>query len=178
MGQPYTGVLIDGLHNVFVQFPNLEKVNSFWGIFYNILRRRRVSVVTTHTEFEIQHSVGSDGQAGSSKEDPFIFDFDQAQRKIAPLLNALVSGADYLFELSPQSNERHLRYQAVLRGSISPGYSGQAYEWDKDALRLEAVSPNQLDLRVQGIAKSAPRTSLEKAVSLLASAIINGQNLK
>ncbi len=39
-GVPYTGVLIDGIHNVFVQFPILEQDATVWPQLYNLLRRR------------------------------------------------------------------------------------------------------------------------------------------
>ncbi len=53
---PYTGVLIDGMHNVFVQFPVLENEVNFWPQLYNMLRRRPLTVVTTHTEFELREN--------------------------------------------------------------------------------------------------------------------------
>ena len=137
-GSPYTGVLVDGLHNVFVQFPLLERESSFWGMFYNILRRRRVTVVTTHTEFDINaHPDVQDGEP--RREGQMAYDFEQAQRKIAPLLSALVSGADYLFDLSPSYEAKSLVCRLTPRAAIGGNVTGQSYAWEKRSMRLEPL---------------------------------------
>jgi hypothetical protein len=139
IGLPYTGVLVDGLHNVFVQFPALESESSFWGMFFNILRTRRITVVTTHTGFDI-HGAPDDSDGTSQGAHPLmVYDFEQAQRKIAPLLSALVSGADCLFELSPQHEGRHVRYRMTNLGSIGYDVGPIAYNWEKEKLRLVEV---------------------------------------
>jgi len=141
-GVPYTGVLVDGLHNVFVQFPRLEEPSSFWGMFYNILRRRRVTVVTTHTEFDVQGSL--DGEHAPAAHNPFIYNFEQAQRKIAPLLSALVSGADYLFEISPRQVGNKISYAVMPRGSIGGDVGNFGFSWDKKSLILKGTLGPQL----------------------------------
>lgn len=139
LGLPYTGVLIDGLHNVFVQFPALEAESSFWGMFYNILRRRRLSVVTTHTEFGLTGAV--EGESGRRERDQtmMLYNFEQAQRKIAPLLSALVSGADYVFELSTYHEGRAIRHRLTPRGSVGYEVGDVAFLWDKGRLRLDGT---------------------------------------
>jgi KaiC/GvpD/RAD55 family RecA-like ATPase len=141
-GMPFTGVLIDGLHNVFVQFPELEDESSFWGKFYNILRRRRLTVVTTHTEFDIRGR-GSEGSRRDNSEGFLPYDFEQAQRKIAPLLSALVSGADYLFDLSPRWNGGQARYSLTELASIGRNFGAITYDWDKEKLRLRQAGPTK-----------------------------------
>jgi hypothetical protein len=136
-GLPYTGVLIDGLHNVFVQFPALEAESSFWGMFYNILRRRRLNVVTTHTEFGLTGGLEQEGMRRANDSGLMVYNFEQAQRKIAPLLSALVSGADYLFELSTHVEGRAVRYRLTPRGSVGYDVGNVTYDWDKNRLRLE-----------------------------------------
>ncbi|WP_295226025.1 hypothetical protein [uncultured Brevundimonas sp.] len=136
-GFPYTGVLVDGLHNVFVQFPALEKESSFWGMFYNILRRRRVTVVTTHTEFDIN---ARNETASGARGLPIAYNFDQAERKIAPLLSALISGADYLFELSPSYEVGSPVYRLTPRAMLGDNVGGQAYSWDKRRMQLEPLA--------------------------------------
>ena len=137
-GFPYTGVLVDGLHNVFVQFPALENESAFWGMFYNVLRRRRVTVVTTHTEFDISGK-HSRGHATSGAGMSMSYDFAQAERKIAPLLSALVSGADYLFDLSPSTDIGSEAYLLTPRAVLGDNISGRVYAWDKGRLQLEAA---------------------------------------
>ena len=86
-------------------------------MFFNILRRRRVTVVTTHTEFAVHGAAEQDGDHASDEENVLKFDFDQARRRTAPVLSALISGADYLFDLSakPEGNKgRALEKQDVL----------------------------------------------------------------
>jgi hypothetical protein len=136
-GLPYTGVLIDGLHNVFVQFPALENESSFWGMFYNILRRRRVTVVTTHTEFDIQGDSTGGNFTRDSGSASLVYDFEQAQRKMAPLLSAIVSASDYMFELSARNEGRRVRYQVTPLGAVGYDIGGITFEWQKERLRLE-----------------------------------------
>lgn len=138
VGMPYTGVLVDGLHNVFVQFPKLEESSSFWGTFYNLLRRRKVTVVTTHTEFSVKANEASDGNNPQPRQ--LTYNFEQAQRKVAPLLSALISGADYLFDLSPHRDGKTIKYVAVPRTSIGQEVGNYAFQWDRKNLRLEGTT--------------------------------------
>jgi len=162
-GFPYTGVLVDGLHNVFVQFPLLEKQSSFWGMFYNILRRRRVTVVTTHTEFDINShaEANSIGQRGV----PMAYNFEQAERKIAPLLSALVSGADYLFDLSPSNEAGSPVYRLTPRAMLAGDVSGHAYLWDKQNHQLDPIS--SLPPRPKSVMEERTETALKLGERLL-----------
>jgi KaiC/GvpD/RAD55 family RecA-like ATPase len=169
MGLPYTGVLVDGLHNVFVQFPKLEELSSFWGMFYNILRRRRVTVVTTHTEFDVQGNLERDGAPGRSSQSPLIYNFEQAQRKIAPLLSALVSGADYLFELSPKQVGTKVTYSVIPRGSIGGDVGNFGYLWDKEKLILRGTSgPDSIRGKTESKATTSPEVMADGLISALA----------
>ena len=137
VGMPYTGVLVDGLHNVFVQFPKLEESSSFWGTFYNLLRRRKVTVVTTHTEFSVK--TNEDPNQATPQPRHLTYNFEQAQRKVAPLLSALISGADYLFDLSPHRDGKSIKYLAIPRTSIGQEVSNYAFQWNRKDLRLEGT---------------------------------------
>ena len=55
-GRPFTGVLLDGLHNVFLQFPSLQRSDIVWPTLYNLLIRYDLTVVTTFTTFSSAHS--------------------------------------------------------------------------------------------------------------------------
>ena len=176
MGLPYTGVLVDGLHNVFVQFPKLEEPSSFWGMFYNILRRRRVTVVTTHTEFDLQGSLDSELDSGTGAQSSLIYDFEQAQRKIAPLLSALVSGADYLFELSPKQEGRKIVYRVIPRGSIGGDVGNFAFSWDKNRLRLEGTSgPDQATNSIVQSKRETSTADMSQFIKALATQIAKVQ---
>lgn len=92
-GEPFTGVLIDGLHNTFLQFPRLEQNQMIWPMLYTMLRRQNVTVVSTHTAFSL-----------SNMSDPFREDPEISMRRATPLLHALVQAAD--FYLIIESNGR------------------------------------------------------------------------
>jgi hypothetical protein len=128
-GLPYTGVLIDGLHNVFIQYPALEADTAFWPQLYNTLRRRGISVVTTHTEFELRET--------GTQTKSLSVDFEHAQRRAAPLLSALVSAADNVFELSAVNTaanawEYHLTARSILGEDPPGGY----VTWNRQTCRL------------------------------------------
>jgi hypothetical protein len=138
-GLPYTGVLIDGIHNVFVQYPMLEYAVTFWPQLYNTLRRQGVTVVTTHTEFELRHSALQSGFP--------LADFEQAQKKAAPLLSVLVSAADYVFELAPTEFEgRGMEYRLSVRGMLGEDPPTGYLTGDRQGCRLGGFRTSQLEL--------------------------------
>jgi hypothetical protein len=127
-GIPYTGVMIDGIHNVFVQFPALEEDATSWPQLYALLRRRGVTVITTHTEFELK---------GSGRgHQPTWVDFEHAQKKSAPLLSALVSAADYVFELSAEDFGSGWEYRVRNSAALGENPPSGFVEWDKISSRL------------------------------------------
>jgi len=126
-GIPYTGVLVDGIHNVFVQFPRLEADRSFWPQLYAMLRTRSVTVVTTHTQFELRHS-----QPTAS----FAAEFDDAQRRAGPLLSVLVSASDYTFELSSKDVERGTQYRLYARSGWGEDPPPGFLDWDRQNLKF------------------------------------------
>jgi hypothetical protein len=133
-GIPYTGVLIDGIHNVFVQFPILEQDATVWPQLFNLLRRPGITVVTTHTEFELHaHSLS--------------VDFEHAQRKSAPLLSVIVSGADYVFELAGyNASDGTADYQLSIKGMLGEDPPVGGFEWDRQRLRIKGpVKPDSDD---------------------------------
>jgi hypothetical protein len=126
-GIPYTGVLLDGIHNVFVQYPVLEKTNTFWPQLFGLLRRKGVTVVTTHTEFELNsHSLE--------------VDFQQAERRSAPLLSVLISAADYVFELSAVEKTHTTEYAFSVRTMLGEDPPLHPFVWDRQACQLFGTS--------------------------------------
>ena len=88
-GTPYTAVVIDGLHNVPIQFPELEKHGLLWPQLYKSLRTRDITVVTTHTTLVIPDA-----------DDPTkIIGVDD--RLSEPLRHALVQKTDFQLEIDP-----------------------------------------------------------------------------
>jgi KaiC/GvpD/RAD55 family RecA-like ATPase len=128
-GWPYDGVLIDGLHNVYLQFPYLEQNEMVWPMLYELLRTRGLTVVTTHTHFTIESNI--DGQNLSS-------DLDSARRRVAPLLHALVQATDFSIRVSPEGSTR----AAQLRGN----YPGQKFDTRIDVIGALGQSVRPTDL--------------------------------
>jgi hypothetical protein len=128
-GLPYTGVMIDGTHNVYVQFPALQAETTFWPQLYSEFRRRGINVVTTHTDFELR-SAGHTGQ-------PSI-DFEHARQRAAPLMSALVSAADYTFELSAVGTPSHTAYEYRLyaRDTLGAEPPNGFATWNRQTCRL------------------------------------------
>jgi low affinity Fe/Cu permease len=91
-GRPYTAVIIDGIHNVFLQFPEIENYNLFWPQLYASLRTRAVTIISTHTTFVLQ---GQD----------FSDDYRLDDKRSEPLRHALVQKVDFRFEIDPVSDE-------------------------------------------------------------------------
>jgi hypothetical protein len=84
---PYTCVVIDGIHNVFLQFPAIEQYRLFWPQIYNALRSRPIMTITTHTTFSVPH-VGAPA---------LRIDDDRFE----PLRHTLVQKTDFQFEIDP-----------------------------------------------------------------------------
>ncbi len=86
-GRPYTAVIIDGIHNVFLQFPEIEKYSLFWPQLYAALRSRAVTIISTHSTIVLQ---GTEAR---------IFHLDDSRSE--PLRHALVQKTDFRFEIDP-----------------------------------------------------------------------------
>jgi hypothetical protein len=110
MGDPYTTVIIDGLHNVFIQFPELEKRQIIWPQLFSMLRRRDVTIITTHTVLTV--SIFDDSRRKKSiNVDDYRSD---------PLRHALVQKTDFSFEVDPvQSSEDQGK---VISGKLAAEY--------------------------------------------------------
>jgi hypothetical protein len=87
-GQPYTTVVIDGIHNIYLQFPEIEKHVIFWPQLYSALRTRPVSIVTTHTTFALP-------------SDSIDFQYQVDDKRSEPLRHALVQKTDFRLEINP-----------------------------------------------------------------------------
>lgn len=88
-GAPFHGVLLDGVHNVYLQFPHLEESEIVWPAVFELLRTRGVSLVTTHTYFDLSED-GAD-----------MHDLQSSRRRVGPLLHALVQSSDYVIKVHP-----------------------------------------------------------------------------
>ena len=129
-GLPFTGILIDGIHNVFLQFPDIEHNPGVWPQTFSLLRKYAVSVVTTHTDFQIGR--------GASADETAMLDARAAQAKAAPLLSVLVSAGDYVLDVLPVKStasgvrQRELRFEVITRESLEGVTGASRLFWDRD----------------------------------------------
>ena len=86
-GDPYTCIIIDGIHNVFLQFPAIENYGLFWPQLYSSLRTRPITMITTHTTLSVP------------VEDVNAPRIDDLRSE--PLRHALVQKTDFQFEVNP-----------------------------------------------------------------------------
>ncbi len=86
-GDSYTCVVIDGLHNVYMQFPEIEAYTLFWAQFFASLRARAMTVISTHTTFLLQQ--------GAEKS------YHLDDKRSTPLLHALIQKTDFMFQIDP-----------------------------------------------------------------------------
>lgn len=132
-GQPFTGVLIDGLHNVFLQFIRLQKNHMVWPLLYNILARYDVSVVSTFTNFAMNDRLFDDDQNSKNKIiNQAVPDHMLLQQGMAPFLHALVKASDYYFfleQLLLKNGER--KYLLAIKGAIGQNVPSELFEWDR-----------------------------------------------
>jgi len=92
MGRPYTAVIIDGLHNLALQFPGAGESSYLFPIIYGTLSRSNVTTITTFTTLALDSSKTRQS-ADTMEESVFRL------RVHLPLLHTLVQASDYVFEL-------------------------------------------------------------------------------
>lgn len=92
MGRPYSAVIIDGLHNLALQFPGAGESNYLFPIIYGTLSRSNVTTIATFTTLALESSEKG-VSADRMEESAFRL------RVHLPLLHTLVQGSDYVFEI-------------------------------------------------------------------------------
>lgn len=134
-GFPYDSILIDGLHNVFLQFPGIESSTLIWPVLSEIFRRCGLTVAITHAHFNV---IGMDHDRDLGHEVRTM-----ANRSV-PLLQNLVNSADYYLDVSPAPMSTLGGSEAsTLNGSITVATAlGQpiprrAKIWNRSTLTVE-----------------------------------------
>lgn len=89
-GYPFDSILLDGLHNVFLQFPLLEQSTLIWPMLSEMFRRLGLNVVTTHSHFEV---------VGMNEAPLLAADVMSVAHRSTPLLQALTNSADYYLDI-------------------------------------------------------------------------------
>lgn len=139
MGMPFDCVLVDGLHNVFLQFPLLEGHPLVWPMMSEMFRRVGLTVVTTHSHFEV---------LGMDHSPILASDVKSVAQRSAPLLQALVNSADYYLDVSSAWDDEEVRQRsdrdnlykirvATAFGQVVPR-SHVGY-WNREAMQIVAI---------------------------------------
>lgn len=136
-GYPFDSILLDGLHNVFLQFPLLEKSTLIWPMLSEMFRRLGVNVVTTHSHFDV---------LGMGSAPLLSADVMSVAHRSTPLLQALINSADYYLDVSSAYDNEQVKgrsdrdnlYEvrvATAFGQAVPR-SGVAF-WDREAMQIK-----------------------------------------
>lgn len=127
-GKPFTGVLLDGLHNVFLQFPSLQRSDMVWPTLYNLLIRYDLTVVTTFTTF-------------SNTNKPSSLDFSDSDivlRGQLPFLHALVQATDFYLQVEQRQANKHDRlFHLTVKSALNQRIPDQALLWNADSFIFE-----------------------------------------
>jgi len=133
-GEPFTGILLDGLHNVSLQFQKLQESDMVWPTLYSLLTKYYITIVTTFTNFLI----GNEHEKSSIQDEEIIL------KGHKPLLHALVQATDFHFNIQPNNNsidhEMLGNYIVTLKSAIRHKLRGQKYVWDRENLILGRYS--------------------------------------
>lgn len=131
-GEPYTGILLDGLHNVFLQFKNLQDNDMMWPLLYGILSRYKLTVVSTFTNFSVNNHHDAGADFTSVTDDQRIMLKGQA-----PFLHSLVKASDFYLTLDEKIDSVGARrYIISVRSSIDQRPPSEVLEWDRQSLRI------------------------------------------
>lgn len=106
-GRPYSALIIDGVHNLVLQYPLLEKATLLWPTLFEVIRSEGVLGITTFTNYGIEQPGFDDDAIDIGPErGPVALPAD-ADRL---LLQLLVSKCDYAFavERGPRTKSRNL----------------------------------------------------------------------
>jgi hypothetical protein len=134
-GEPFTGILLDGLHNATLQFPKLQGSDVVWPTLYSLLAKYNLTSITTYTNFTIVNETG--------KEEEILLKDDRL------LLDFLLQGSDYYLNTSMIKPSKYPdwrdniewvgNYKITLQSAIRHKFTiaVNVYCWDKNKLKLE-----------------------------------------
>jgi KaiC/GvpD/RAD55 family RecA-like ATPase len=141
-GEPFTGVLLDGLHNVSLQFYNLRENDMIWPALYSLLVKYHLTIVTTFTNFLIDN----ENKSGSSDDNEILL------KGHKPLLHGLVQASDYLFTVQPPEIKHESKYTGKyivnLKSAIRHKLKNEKFVWDRETVQLQEyaiVTQAQID---------------------------------
>ncbi len=168
-GDPFTGVLLDGLHNVFLQFRNLQKHDMIWPLLYSILSRYDLTVVSTFTNFAMNGRLVEVGPADkNSMMHAPTEDQSLMKEGMVPFLHMLVKATDFylLLEEHVNQDDHKRRYYIAVKSAQKQTLPERLLEWDRQDLVIKAqVDPGVL---IPKDSFQAEITSMTRALNRLA----------
>jgi KaiC len=146
LGLPFTSVIIDGIHNVFLQFPELQNYPLFWPQLFSMLRTRPLTTITTHTNLDATTATSKfdsniETSAGSAFEVRFANAFvdilnrnsNLDDKRSEPLRHALIQQTDYSFEVNPKGNDRN-KFEVYVKSAIDQVIPSKPVIWSRELL--------------------------------------------
>lgn len=139
-GYPFDSILLDGLHNVFLQFPLLETSTLIWPMLSEMFRRLGLNVVTTHSHFDV---------LGMSDTPILAADVMSVAHRSTPLLQALINAADYYLDVSSAYNNEKVKdrsdrdnlYQVRVATAFGQAVPRSALAfWDREAMQVKDLA--------------------------------------
>lgn len=126
-GRPYNAVVIDGIHNMLLQFPLLEKEPLLWPTLYRLLRAEAVDAISTFTFFKVPFF---DKAPGGSSLVPVSQDL---------FFHLLVGNCDYSFnvERPDESLDDQDELTVTLASSLEAiDPAGRQFQWSPVTMRF------------------------------------------
>lgn len=134
-GEPFTGILLDGLHNVFLQFKNLQDNDMVWPLLYGILARYNLTVVSTFTNFRVNQHLDTNLS--------FLIEDQQIMQKgLTPLLHSMVKASDFYISLEETFEETAKPiYKIKIKSSVDQTPPPNILAWDRQKLSITEILP-------------------------------------
>lgn len=124
-GRPYTTVIIDGLHNMLLQYPLLTRDTLLWPTVLRLLRSERVSAISTFTFFQVTRS----------RKDATIDQHDVPDDAKRMFHHLLVGNCDYTLLVTKPTDARFATIERITTISDRKEERENEFRWDGDGLR-------------------------------------------
>jgi len=144
-GRPFTAVVVDGIHNVILQYPLLERERMLWPVLYRLFRSEGLNSVSTFTFFEMWRADGNSEEklvqirAGASHN---WTDSNTVSVSEEIFYHLLISSSDYTFVVEREAaEERRTNLMKIRVGASIDGFHGRPQSFRWDPRRFRAVIP-------------------------------------
>jgi len=144
-GRPYTAVVIDGVHNLLLQFPLLEREPLLWPTLFRLLRVEGIDTITTFTFFSVGRP--SAPHVESSLDGTLHIDRGEGLSNVIGgsehlFFQLLVGKCDYTFavervgrrEQGVRPDSMHVRLESSIDGF---GDARTEFYWDPETMSYD-----------------------------------------